>query len=122
MSRQERFFYFIFHLESEALNGSEQTQPPVERRLYEPNRNLKEQSPRFSIIATFCAFALYPLAIIAAHDFTGLVIAFIIGGLREILGNRRTTLELRPSNAVRNRGCFWPRGNVHFHRHRARTV
>jgi len=36
------------------------------------------------IIATFCAFALYPLAIIAAHDFTGLVIAFIIGGLREI--------------------------------------
>lgn len=36
------------------------------------------------IVATFCAFALYPLAIISAHDFTGLVIAFIIGGLREI--------------------------------------
>jgi len=36
------------------------------------------------IIATFCAFALYPLAIIAAQDFGGLVIAFIIGGLREI--------------------------------------
>jgi MFS family permease len=36
------------------------------------------------IIATFCAFALYPLAIISAHDFWGLVIAFIIGGLREI--------------------------------------
>lgn len=36
------------------------------------------------IIATFCAFALYPMAIIAAHDFTGLVLAFIIGGLREI--------------------------------------
>lgn len=36
------------------------------------------------IIATFCSFALYPLAIIAAHDFAGLVIAFIIGGLREI--------------------------------------
>ena len=36
------------------------------------------------IIATFCAFTLYPLAVIAAHDFTGLVIAFIIGGLREI--------------------------------------
>jgi MFS family permease len=36
------------------------------------------------IIATFCAFALYPLAVISAHDFTGLVIAFIIGGLREI--------------------------------------
>ncbi len=36
------------------------------------------------IIATFCAFALYPLAVISAQDFTGLVIAFIIGGLREI--------------------------------------
>ncbi|MEK6337149.1 MAG: MFS transporter [Acidobacteriota bacterium] len=36
------------------------------------------------IIVTFCAFALYPLAIISARDFTGLVIAFIIGGLREM--------------------------------------
>ena len=36
------------------------------------------------IITTFCAFALYPLAVVGAHDFTGLVIAFIIGGLREI--------------------------------------
>jgi len=36
------------------------------------------------IIATFCAFALYPLAIIAASNFIGLAIAFIIGGLREI--------------------------------------
>ena len=36
------------------------------------------------IIATFCAFALYPLAIVSAQGFGGLVIAFIIGGLREI--------------------------------------
>jgi MFS family permease len=36
------------------------------------------------IIATFSAFALYPLAIISARSFAGLVIAFIIGGLREI--------------------------------------
>ena len=36
------------------------------------------------IVATFCAFALYPLAIISAHGFATLVIAFIIGGLREI--------------------------------------
>jgi len=36
------------------------------------------------IIATFCAFALYPLAIVSAHSFGGLVIAFIIGGLREM--------------------------------------
>src|SRR5437764_64422 len=36
------------------------------------------------IIATFCAFALCPLAVVSARDFTGLVIAFIIGGLRAI--------------------------------------
>jgi MFS family permease len=36
------------------------------------------------IILTFCAFALYPLAIISASDFSTLIIAFIIGGLREI--------------------------------------
>lgn len=36
------------------------------------------------IVVTFCAFALYPLAVISAQDFPGLVIAFIIGGLREI--------------------------------------
>src|SRR3989442_11945992 len=33
------------------------------------------------IIATFCAFALYPLAVVSARDFIGLVIAFIIAGL-----------------------------------------
>lgn len=36
------------------------------------------------VIATFVSFALFPLAIIAASTFTLLVIAFIIGGLREI--------------------------------------
>jgi len=36
------------------------------------------------IIATFCAFALFPLAIVSARGFAGLIIAFIIGGLREI--------------------------------------
>lgn len=36
------------------------------------------------IIATFCAFALYPLAIVSAQGFGGLVLAFIIGGLREM--------------------------------------
>jgi len=36
------------------------------------------------VIATFFCFALYPLAVILAHDFGGLVLAFIVGGLREI--------------------------------------
>jgi len=36
------------------------------------------------VIATFLSFALFPLAVIAASSFTVLVLAFIIGGLREI--------------------------------------
>jgi MFS family permease len=36
------------------------------------------------VIVTFLSFALFPLAVIAASSFTILVLAFVIGGLREI--------------------------------------
>jgi MFS family permease len=36
------------------------------------------------VILTFASFALFPLAVIAARSFALLVVAFIIGGLREI--------------------------------------
>jgi MFS family permease len=36
------------------------------------------------VIATFISFALFPLAVILASNFALLVVAFIIGGLREI--------------------------------------
>jgi MFS family permease len=36
------------------------------------------------VVATFIAFALFPLGIVSAHSYTGLVAAFIIGGLREL--------------------------------------
>ena len=36
------------------------------------------------VIATFVSFALFPLAIIAASSFALIVLAFVIGGLREI--------------------------------------
>ncbi|HET6891724.1 MAG TPA: MFS transporter [Pyrinomonadaceae bacterium] len=36
------------------------------------------------VIATFLSFALFPLAVIVASSFTLLVVAFIVGGLREI--------------------------------------
>lgn len=62
------------------------------------------------IIATFCAFALYPLAIIAAHDFTGLVIAFIIGGLREIGEPARKAMIVdfaKPQMRARSVGLYY---------------
>jgi MFS family permease len=62
------------------------------------------------IIATFCAFALYPLAIISAHDFAGLVIAFIIGGLREIGEPARKALIVdfaKPQLRARSVGLYY---------------
>ena len=62
------------------------------------------------IIATFCAFALYPLAIVSAHDFGGLVIAFIIGGLREIGEPARKAMILdfaEPQLRARSVGLYY---------------
>jgi MFS family permease len=36
------------------------------------------------VIATFIAFAAFPLAVVSAHTFAGLMFAFVVGGLREI--------------------------------------
>ena len=36
------------------------------------------------VIATFLCFALFPLAVVLARGFASLVVAFVIGGLREI--------------------------------------
>ena len=62
------------------------------------------------IIATFCAFALYPLAVIAARDFAGLVIAFIIGGLREIGEPARKAMIVdfaKPQLRARSVGLYY---------------
>jgi len=62
------------------------------------------------IIATFCAFALYPLAIISAHGFGGLVIAFIIGGLREIGEPARKAMIVdfaKPQLRARSVGLYY---------------
>jgi MFS family permease len=36
------------------------------------------------VIATFIAFAAFPIAVVLAHDFGALIAAFVIGGLREV--------------------------------------
>lgn len=36
------------------------------------------------VIATFAAFSLFPLMVVFSHDFATLVLAFIVGGLREV--------------------------------------
>jgi MFS family permease len=40
--------------------------------------------PKPVIMLTFVAFALFPLAVVAAASYPGLVLAFVVGGLREL--------------------------------------
>jgi MFS family permease len=62
------------------------------------------------IIATFCAFAVYPLAIVSSHSLAGLVIAFVIGGLREIGEPARKAMIVdfaRPQLRARTVGLYY---------------
>jgi len=53
--------------------------------IYVPSAKLAERIGRKPlVVATFLCFAFYPVAIILAHNFSGLVFAFVLGGLREI--------------------------------------
>jgi MFS family permease len=36
------------------------------------------------VVATFIAFSMFPIAVVLSHSFVTLVVAFIVGGLREI--------------------------------------
>lgn len=62
------------------------------------------------VVATFCAFALFPLAIVSARGFGGLVVAFIIGGLREIGEPARKAMIVdfaKPKLRARSVGLYY---------------
>jgi predicted MFS family arabinose efflux permease len=62
------------------------------------------------VIATFVAFASFPLAVVAAHSVAGLVGAFVVGGLREIGEPARKALILdlvRPDLRARGVGLYY---------------
>jgi MFS family permease len=62
------------------------------------------------VIATFVAFASFPLAVVAAHSVWGLVAAFVVGGLREIGEPARKALILdlvRPELRARGVGLYY---------------
>lgn len=53
--------------------------------VYLPSAKLADRMGRKPfVIATFLFFALYPISVVLAHNFFLLVLAFVIGGLREI--------------------------------------
>lgn len=62
------------------------------------------------VIATFVAFSLFPLAVVAAHSFAGLVLAFVVGGLRELGEPARKALIvdlIRPDVRARGIGLYY---------------
>jgi predicted MFS family arabinose efflux permease len=62
------------------------------------------------VIATFVAFAAFPLAVVSAHDFTTLVGAFIVGGLREVGEPARKAMIVdlvQPSLRARSIGLYY---------------
>jgi MFS family permease len=62
------------------------------------------------VIATFIAFSLFPVAVILAQTFSGLVVAFVIGGLREMGEPARKALivDLVPAGArARGVGTYY---------------
>jgi hypothetical protein len=62
------------------------------------------------VIATFVAFSLFPVAVILAHGFAGLALAFVIGGLREIgePARKALILDLVPAGArARGVGLYY---------------
>jgi len=62
------------------------------------------------VIATFIAFSCFPLAVVAAHSFAGLALAFVVGGLREIGEPARKALILefvRPDVRARGVGLYY---------------
>jgi MFS family permease len=62
------------------------------------------------VIATFVAFASFPLAVVTARSLAGLVLAFVVGGLREIGEPARKALILdlvHPDLRARGVGLYY---------------
>ncbi len=62
------------------------------------------------VMATFVAFSLFPLAVVMAHSFGTLVVAFVVGGLREIGEPSRKALIVdlaQPALRARSIGLYY---------------
>ena len=62
------------------------------------------------MVATFLAFSLFPLAVVAARSFGALLLAFVVGGLREIGEPARKALIVdlaQPHLRARSVGLYY---------------
>jgi MFS family permease len=62
------------------------------------------------VVLTFVAFALFPLAVVAADSYGGLLLAFVVGGLRELGEPARKGMIVdlsRPEYRARSVGLYY---------------
>jgi MFS family permease len=78
---------------------------------YVPGARLADRIGRKPfVIATFIAFAVFPVAVVVAHDFATLMTAFVIGGLREVGEPARKAMIVdlvRPALRARSIGLYY---------------
>jgi DHA1 family tetracycline resistance protein-like MFS transporter len=79
--------------------------------VYFPASRIADRSGRKPfVIATFLCFALFPLAVVLATSFAGLVAAFVVGGLREVGEPARKAFIVdlaRPALRARSIGLYY---------------
>ena len=78
---------------------------------YIPGARLADRTGRKPfVVATFLAFAAFPIAVVLAHDFPTLIGAFVVGGLREVGEPARKAMIVdlvRPSLRARSIGLYY---------------
>jgi MFS family permease len=78
---------------------------------YFPAARLADRTGRKPfVIATFLAFALFPIAVVSAHTYAWLVAAFVVGGLRELGEPARKALIIdlaTPALRARSVGLYY---------------
>ena len=91
-------------------------QQAVSLLMYLPSGRLVDLTGRRSLIAlTFLFFALFPLAVQWAHSFAALVVAFVIGGLKEMGEPARKAFIVdlaAPSERARAVGVYYTIRNL----------
>jgi MFS family permease len=79
--------------------------------IYVPSMGLATRFGRRPlVIATYICFALFPVAVVAARTFAGLVLAFVVGGLREIGEPSRKAMIVdlaQPELRARSAGLYY---------------
>ncbi|MDP9203394.1 MAG: MFS transporter [Gemmatimonadota bacterium] len=78
---------------------------------YFPAARLADRTGRKPfVVATFVAFSLFPLAVVVSKSLAGLVVAFVVGGLREMGEPARKALIVgfvRPNIRARSIGLYY---------------